>query len=176
VSTDAVSKRSFAATEALRHLDLAETELRRGDVGVAQACIHAATVRSMVGVMSVEDRVESEARTRLHDLQDRLGDAVRAIDPEPHIQGRIQGALTRLLGAATLDEITEEVTSRIALHEEARVQFLHALGKELVLSWPDHHARYQISDKLEEMRRDGRVRATLPMTFWRGRLWSASRP
>lgn len=168
------SEPSFAAAYVLSHLDKADAAFARGADGVAEACAHAGRARSMIEATSPHDRVEWDLRKRLYAIQDALADAVREMDADD-LPGRIRGALLRLRGAASISEIDVEIAARIALREEARVQMLHMLGRDVVLSWPDHHARYEIAAELVRMRRDGLVRVFLPMAFWRGLQWSCAR-
>lgn len=152
--------------------DLSDEAAATGEGGIALACEHAARAWSLMRAMDVASRDNAALFTRLHQTQTRLVDAVRSLDSD-NIRARIHGALLRLGGMATIDEIAEEVSKRIHFAEAARIQMMHMLGKEQVLSWPDHHAAFQIAEELKTMRRQDLVRSVLPMAFWRGRLWSA---
>lgn len=160
-----------SATAMMRDLlDGADAQLRLGEAGVAEAGRRTSQARNLYDVVRHDD-AGCGLRSRFRDLQMRIADDVRELDARD-IRGRILGALDRLGGGVTSAEVSREVAARIAYAKEARVQMMHCLGKDCVLSWPDHHAGYEIAAELRRMRREGAVRSSVPLAFWRGRLWS----
>lgn len=87
------------------------------------------------------------------------------------IEDRVAAALARLGGACSAEAVHAEVAARICLKEEARVQLLHCLGKDLVWSHQDVYRIEDIRSTLRAMRSDGIVSSILPMRFWIGRRW-----
>ena len=153
-------------------LDRADAAAAAGDV--VQACL---MTRRAAAVQPHDPRLPGavEVRARLRWTTGDVAARARGLDPGT-LRGRIAAALVRLGGCATLEQIAEEVAERIEEAEEARVQALHMLGRDVVLSWPDFPAAATIRNELDLMLLEGEARRTRQLAFWRGELWSPPSP
>jgi hypothetical protein len=108
------------------------------------------------------------ARTRMATLG--LSKIVEDMDGR-NVEDRVLAALSRMGGAYPAEAVHAEVAGRIRLKEEARVQLLHCLGKDLVWSHHDVYSLDDIRSVLRTLRSAGRISSILPIRFWTGRRW-----
>lgn len=169
-----MSRRNLDASNleaVIRLLDQADHLLLGGADGLARACELAGRASRLIGLLPSSSLVEHGIRRRHSEMQMRMLDLLQSIDAED-LRGRVLGALSRLGQGASTGAVHREVLARIALREEARVQFLHMLGKDMVWSWPDHHAEHEVSRCLSELCREGLVVCRRSLAFWLGPVWS----